>query len=653
MSPRISLWALGWAVSFITNPKDLDFLDYAPSSCQVLESRVTGEVPAVEINFGDYVVSQALLAGSGAAKILLGASPQGSIHGLSAGFEAYKLHSMEITRLVFTSLAFLSLSLPSSGADDVQFVRRAVEKSTLNQPGTKPFHLKATVAPSFERDKGSNRNGEVEIWWVSPTEWRRDVRCSGFHQVAIANGGKEWQKNEGDYFPDWLRNIAVVLVEPVPHVDDVLQKIRSADTTTIQGRKHFSWVTMASNGTVQKGIGAGLYVAQNGLLESSSTLGSSAWLREFKDFHGRKAPTKIDAGSPQVTATVLTLEDLGSVPADFFVAPPEPNSDLIRTEIVSEIDLRKNLISGEPVEWPSAKDGPLQGLLCGEIVVDRTGNVRDVGSVLSDNPALSETASKAIWAFHFKPYAVNGQPVQAISTITMAFKTARPPGTESFEAAAAYFERGRKTDFPAAAEKPTPYVLRASFQARTKAGDVEKGAYVDTFKNVEEWRREATIGKSRFVRAQHGEKRYMLAEGPDAPLLRLVLTILEPIPALDTFVESDWRIKRDTLASVPTIRVASGHESEKGEPDPEHFRGYWFDEAGNLIKTYSTSLETRRADFVEFSGVNVARKIQAFNAGKLALLLQVDELSPLGPISDKDFELKGHEWKRQFTAEVR
>ena len=51
--------------------------------------------------------------------------------------------------------------------------------------------------------------------------------------------------------------------------------------------------------------------------------------------------------------------------------------------------------------------------------------------------------------------------------------------------------------------------------------------------------------------------------------------------------------------------------------------------------------------------MNVARKIQALSAGKIALLLQVDELSPLGSISDKDFELKGHEWKRQFTAEVR
>ena len=242
---------------------------------------------------------------------------------------------MQITRLVPTTLVFLSLSLPSSGADDVQVVRKAVEKSTLNQPGTKPFHLKAKVAPSFERDRGSNRSGEVEIWWVSPTQWKRDVRCAEFHQVAIVSGGEEWQKNEGDYFPDWLRNIAVVLVEPVPQLENVLQHVRSAETTMILGRKDFSWVTIASNGTAQKGIGAGLSVAQNGLLQSSSTLGSSAWLREFKDFHGRMAPTKIDAGSPQVTATVLTLEDLGSVPPDFFVAP-EPNSDLIRTEIVSD-----------------------------------------------------------------------------------------------------------------------------------------------------------------------------------------------------------------------------------------------------------------------------------------------------------------------------
>ena len=35
----------------------------------------------------------------------------------------------------------------------VKEVKKAVERSTLNQAGTRPFHLKASLAPSFDRDK--------------------------------------------------------------------------------------------------------------------------------------------------------------------------------------------------------------------------------------------------------------------------------------------------------------------------------------------------------------------------------------------------------------------------------------------------------------------------------------------------------------------
>jgi hypothetical protein len=36
----------------------------------------------------------------------------------------------------------------SSRADDSEkLVKKAVERSTLNQPGTHPFHLKAVLAP--------------------------------------------------------------------------------------------------------------------------------------------------------------------------------------------------------------------------------------------------------------------------------------------------------------------------------------------------------------------------------------------------------------------------------------------------------------------------------------------------------------------------
>jgi hypothetical protein len=242
--------------------------------------------------------------------------------------------------------------------------------------------------------------------------------------------------------------------------------------------------------------------------------------------------------------------------------------------------------------------------------------------------------------------------VQVVSRITMPFKTVRPEGVETFDSARAYFENGRHVSFPAAGNGQA-YVLRATFHARVTAGTVEQGEYVDTWKSDTEWRREATIGKSRFVRARNGDTRYLVSDGPDAGLLRLVLRIMEPIPAIDTFVESDWRIKRDTLNGVKTIRVLAGYESPEGTLDPQQARGYWFDESGRLVKTYFQGLETQRAQFADFGGVQIAHQIKVLQNGAPGMVIQVTDVSSPGNASNNLFELRGHEWKRQFTDEVR
>jgi hypothetical protein len=285
-------------------------------------------------------------------------------------------------------------------------------------------------------------------------------------------------------------------------------------------------------------------------------------------------------------------------------------------------------------------------------VVDRTGKVRELGTIVSDNPGLSETAGKAIGSMLFSPYLQNGLPVQVVSRITMPFKTVRPAGMETFDSAYNYFERGRKVSFPAAGNGP-PYVLRADFQARVTSGSVETGQYVDTWNSDEEWRREATIGKSRLVRARRGETRYLFSEGPDIGFLAVVLKVMEPIPASDTFVESDWRIKRDTVTNLKTIRVLAGYEGPDGELDPEKARGYWFDEAGKLVKTYFHGLESRRLEFQEFGGVQIAHKITLLSKGNLVMLIRVTDLSPAGNIPSDTFEVPHHKWTRAFTDEVR
>jgi hypothetical protein len=548
----------------------------------------------------------------------------------------------------------LGLSALVRADDSERVVKKAVERSTLNQAGTKPFHLKAVLAPSFERDRGSNRTGEVEIWWASPTQWKREVRSPEFHQIAILNGGREWQKNEGNYFPEWLRETSVALIEPVPFLHQVLEQVKEADVKGLMGTTHFSWAEVSTDGNVKKGMGAGISVATStGLLEGGSGLGWSAYYKDYKSFHGRMVARTVSVGSPEVTAKVTTLEDLRDIPPGLF--DPESTGDdaaLLRTVVVEETLLRKNLLPSEPVEWPALKDGPLEGGITTEVVIDRNGKVRELGSILSDNPGLSETAGRAIGSMQFSPYLQNGVAVQVVSRITMPFKTVRPAGVDAFDSAHDYFERGRQVSFPAAGNGPA-YVLRAAFQARVTAGTVEEGKYVDTWKSDGEWRREATIGKSRLVRARHGETRYLLSEGPDAGLLRMVLKAMEPIPAIDTFVESDWRIKRDTVDDVKTIRVLAGYESPDGTLDPEQARGYWFDQNGKLVKTLLRGFETRRLDFQEFDGAQIAHNIRVLHNNALGMLIRVTDISAAGTLAENTFDLPGHKWTRAFTDEVR
>lgn len=540
----------------------------------------------------------------------------------------------------------------SAAQEVVKEVRRAVEKSTLDQSGTKPFHLKATIGPLHSGGDDA-KMGSVEIWWESPGRWRRELHSKEFNQVEVVNDAKDWQKNEGDFFPEWLREGAVAVVKPVPDLDHVLSQVKTAEVKVLFGETHISWVDMGTDGTVSKGIGAGLTLREDGSLDGGSGIGWSSYVErtsagDFIDFHGRKVAHQVEAGA-QLKVTLL--EDLKETPAGFFEAPATGDAP-IRTLVVDELTERKNLIPGPAPAWPTLDQGPLTGVTLSTVVIDRAGTVREVGTPVSDNPGLNGAAMDWIRGMRFRPMLLNGQPVQVVTTITLPFKTTRPAGMESFDSARNYMENGRKASLLAAGGT-TPYLLQAEFTARDSSGAVEKGTYTDSWVSDLKWRREAVLGASRYVRARNGEHRYELAEGPDARLLRLIFVFVEPIPPIDTFVESDWRIKRDRADGVASIRLATGYESPDGVPDAEHFRGYWFDDQGHLLKSFENGLEVRRFDASDFGGMPVARQIEVYKGGKLAMQIVVTKLDPLTIVDDSTFVLKGHEYKRQFTAEVR
>lgn len=231
-------------------------------------------------------------------------------------------------------------------------------------------------------------------------------------------------------------------------------------------------------------------------------------------------------------------------------------------------------------------------------------------------------------------------------------QTAPPAASESFQPARTYFDQAAQLGIPAYGS-PEPYVLRAEFDAKGAAG-VATGNYKDTWMSKTQWRREAAFGTSRYIRTRNGDQRYELAVGPDAPALRFVMRALEPIPAADHFVESDWKIKRDVIGGVRAIRLLSGSEDPDGMLDAKQNLAYWFGDSGALLRTYLTGgFETDYRDFEAFGKLRVARQIFVRQHEAVAIRIHVIELKSSPRVSADRFRLPGYRVDRVFRAEER
>ena len=88
---------------------------------------------------------------------------------------------------------------------------------------------------------------------------------------------------------------------------------------------------------------------------------------------------------------------------------------------VSPVALQSYIERKSQITYPEiAKLQHVEGEVILKIVIDRSGKLRDVQAV-SGPLALRQGAINGVKDWRFKPYYVNGQPVEVESEITMNF----------------------------------------------------------------------------------------------------------------------------------------------------------------------------------------------------------------------------------------
>jgi TonB family protein len=111
----------------------------------------------------------------------------------------------------------------------------------------------------------------------------------------------------------------------------------------------------------------------------------------------------------------------GNVPAP---VPAQPSSAAPQSVRVSSGVMLGFLESRvNPIYPPDAKEQHIQGVVLLQVVIDKEGNVSSV-SLISGDPLLAPAAIEAVKQWKYKPYRLNGNPVEVQTQIQTNFKLA-------------------------------------------------------------------------------------------------------------------------------------------------------------------------------------------------------------------------------------
>jgi protein TonB len=142
------------------------------------------------------------------------------------------------------------------------------------------------------------------------------------------------------------------------------------------------------------------------------------------DIHEEAAPAPVEIASSVVGGTgdrAARNSVLHSIlSSGFNVLPPPAHPTVTRAPLTSRI-MEGNLVHKVKPEYPAmARQARIQGTVVLEAVISREGTIQNL-QVLSGHPMLVPSALAAVRQWRYRPYFLNGAPVEVETQVTVNF----------------------------------------------------------------------------------------------------------------------------------------------------------------------------------------------------------------------------------------
>jgi len=305
---------------------------------------------------------------------------------------------------------------------------KALKESLLIQPGAKPFHIKLTISQSKSSD--TTYSASIEETWVTPTEWVRTIRAMGVSETIVVNATGTHYVSSGDYLPAWLRGFVTGLFDPVPDVGEwnrTKPPVEHMETPRGNSSPCIHSEFFLGIPPVQQ-INFANVCFKDGLVQLAQ---SSDYSMEFKDYTGfgkLKVPLTLISHrirGVELDGKIVTLEP-AKVDANAFATPPGAQDKDPFPITMLKADQLTTLAGGSILlPWPNITPG--RGMFTSWVVLDTTGTVREVSTLNTDESGFAGDMTAKLLGQHWKPWVVDGQPVQAEGAVVFAYPPVAAP----------------------------------------------------------------------------------------------------------------------------------------------------------------------------------------------------------------------------------
>jgi TonB family protein len=545
---------------------------------------------------------------------------------------------------------FLGIAFAATAQDDAQefktLVARASQLSSLTDSGSPPFHLKLHAADP--KNEHPEFTADVELWWAAPDIWRRQITSPIFSQAAVQNGPHYSESNSSDYFPWWLHELITDALHPVP-----LEELKSANVELRGSPNHrcAEWQSEFTQGSDKIGIHNSICFNADGTVQQAFARTSGAQFGAYRTFGNKRVPESLELSAKSaegkyvgLVGRLTLLEPLQEDPSLFAIKDDTGLAARARFVSVPESALQDYKLDVPPLQWPPVHNFPATGLMTINLKIDRNGIIREIGSPISKNVVLSEPAVEQVKKWKFKPFLVDGSPVQVNTDISIRFEAKMEllGANGASLAVIPFFERIKKSrelsDLHVEGNKP--FHLHATVQY---AGN-SNGSYDELWESPTKWKREAVLGSVSVVESQAGDLTYRKISGSNfSP--RQVDAFLDELnghfPRTDgSFFEGDWGQSAVQLHGANTVRVARGQVDANNQPVTG--QAYWFDSDGLLQAAYVAPRVSTYSDFSGWNGKRIPRTIEVTERGELVLRVTIDQIEePVTPLLDSMVALEG------------